>query len=91
MQRLEAQRADLTAQVRTLEAEVAALSSLDRTERAARDRLGMVPARRTDFVSVAVEAPSGPLLPRPILNTAPDEAHENDSWWQSLYKALHLP
>jgi cell division protein FtsL len=91
MQRAEAQRADLTAQVRTLEAEVAALSSLDRTERAARDRLGMVPARRTDFVTVAVESPSGPLLPRPILNPEPGKVSVNDSWWQSLYKALRLP
>src|SRR5262245_39497145 len=79
MQRLEADRADLTAQVRTLEAEVAALSSLDRTERAARERLGMVPARRSDFVSVTVEAPSGPLLPRPILNSMPEESSSSNS------------
>lgn len=91
MQRLEAERADRTAQVHQLESEVAALSSLDRTERAARDRLGMVPARRTDFVVVNVEAPSGPLLPRPILNPAEDVPVKTDHWWQSLFKALPLP
>jgi len=91
MQRLEAERAERAAQVRQLEAEVAALSSLDRTERAARERLGMVPARRTDFVSVTVESPSGPLLPRPILNPVDETPVKTDHWWQSLFKALPLP
>jgi cell division protein FtsL len=90
LQRLEAQRTDLSAQARQLEAEVAALSSLDRTERAARERLGMVPARRTDYVAVQVEAPSGPLLPRPILNPVQREP-QHESWWRSLIRELPTP
>jgi len=88
MQHLETQRDDLSAQVRQLEADVATLSSLDRTERAARDRLGMIPARKTDFVVVNVQAPSDPLLPRPILNSVDHAPIKTDHWWQSLYKAI---
>jgi cell division protein FtsL len=88
MQKLEAQRADLTAQIKQMESEVAALSSLDRVERGARDRLGMVPARRFDFVSVDVESPSGPLLPRPLIHAVPDDQPQPEPWWQSLLKSL---
>lgn len=91
MQRLETQRSDLTAQIHQVEAEIAALSSLDRTERAARERLGMVPARRIEHVSVGVEAPSGPLLPRPLTNRSPAQEPKSEPWWQSLIKALPLP
>jgi hypothetical protein len=90
LQRMEARRSDLSAQVRQLEAEVAALSSLDRTERAARERLGMVSARRTDYVVVTVEAPSDPLLPRPILNPVAREP-ARVSWWRSLLSDLPHP
>src|SRR5213593_4635459 len=52
IQRLEAQRLESSAQVHELEAEVAALQSLDRIERNGRDRLGMVPARNITYVDV---------------------------------------
>jgi cell division protein FtsL len=90
LQRMEAQRSELSAQVRQLEAEVAALSSLDRTERAARERLGMVAARRTDHVSVQIDAPPDPLLPRPIINQAPRRV-EREPWWRSLLEELPRP
>jgi len=90
LQRLEQDRAALTAQNHELEAEVAALSSLDRVERAARERLGMVPAGRVEHLSVAVEAPAGPLLPRPLVQAAP-AAPAPEPWWRSLLKALPLP
>lgn len=87
MQRLDRQRADLTAQNHQLEAEVAALSSLERVERAARDRLGMIPASRIEYVSVGLEPPNQALLPRPIVGpTAPP--NEPDPWWQSLIRVL---
>jgi cell division protein FtsB len=75
MQRLEIERQDLRARIHALEAEVAALSSLDRTERAARERLGMVPARRVVYIEVPFAAPDAPLLPRPLVEpiaTAPE-------------------
>jgi cell division protein FtsL len=87
MQRLEQEKVDLTAQVHALEAEVAALSSLERTERAARERLGMVPARTTDYLNVNLPAPTGVLLPRPLAATpTPDERPDN--WWQAVVRAL---
>ena len=90
MQRLDSQRTSLQAQVYDLEAEVAALSSLDRTERVARESLGMIAARNIDYISVEVEAPSGPLLPRPIQMSQAKPAAD-EPWWQSLLKALPLP
>ena len=91
LQRLDAQKTQMQAEMHTLEAEVAALASLDRTERAARDRLGMVPARNIQYVSVSVEAPADPLLPRPLLNNAKQVQTPSEPWWRSLYKALPLP
>ena len=91
LQLLEAQKIQMTAEMHQLEAEVAALASLDRTERAARERLGMVPARNIQYVSVSVEAPSDPLLPRPLLSNAKQVQTPSDPWWRSLYKALPLP
>jgi cell division protein FtsL len=90
LQRLEAQRAVLKAEVYDLEAEVAALSSLDRTERAAKERLGMIQGRNITYMSVDVESPSGPLLPRPVV-TAPTHYPKGEPWWESLIKALPTP
>ena len=91
LQLLEAQKTQMTAEMHQLETEVAALASLDRTERAARERLGMVPARNIQYISVSVEAPADPLLPRPLLNNAKQVQTPSEPWWRSLYKALPLP
>ncbi len=91
LQRLEREKASRTAQIHQLEADVAALSSLDRIDRAARDRLGMAPARRIEYVSVTTEAPTVPLLPRPIIDATPALVEQDDPWWQSLLRALPLP
>ncbi|HWC30091.1 MAG TPA: septum formation initiator family protein, partial [Dehalococcoidia bacterium] len=88
LQELEKERSQLTAQIHQLEADVAALSSLDRTERAARERLGMVPAPRTDYLSVGVEAPDGALLPRPILSAYATHGPSADPWWQIILQSL---
>jgi len=91
LQKLETQKTDLLAQQHQIESEIAALASLDRTERAARDRLGMVPAKQIQYVTVNVQAPDEPLLPRPILkSTAPTE-EPSEPWWKSLWKALPKP
>ena len=89
MQQLEAERAELTAQIHQLEAEVAALASLDRTDRAARERLGMVQARQITYVSVGVESPGGALLPRPLVSLSPS-VERDDPWWQALIRSLPL-
>jgi len=89
IQGLETQKLDSTARVHQLEAEVAALSSLDRIERNARDRLGMVPARNIMYVPVAVPAPDDPLVPRPVLTT-PAARVARQSIWQRLLHLLPL-
>jgi hypothetical protein len=90
LQKLETERAELKAEVYDLEAEVSALSSLERTERAARERLGMIQGRSITYMSVDVEAPSGPLLPRPLV-TPPRERPPGERWWESLIRALPIP
>jgi cell division protein FtsL len=89
MQRLEQQKSDLKAEVHDLEAEVAALSSLERVDRAARERLAMVPPKSTDYLNVAIEGPEGMLLPRPIISTpTAGQLEEAVPWWQALLQAL---
>lgn len=91
MQRLEFERENLRARIYMLEAEVAALSSLDRTERAARDRLGMVPARNIVYVQVAEPVPEAPLLPRPIVEPAPEFVPESTlAFWEKLLRSVPL-
>jgi cell division protein FtsL len=91
LQQLQQQRADLRAQIHQLEADVAALSSLDRIERNAVDRLGMMPAVRTDYISVPVEAPEGPLLPRPFMARTPPEPDSGAAWWEKVLRAIPRP
>jgi hypothetical protein len=89
MQKLEEERVQTLARIHDLEAETAALASLDRTERAARERLGMVPATKIDYVEVGVPAPSVPLLPRPLADLE-ERVEDNRAWWEKLLQALPL-
>jgi hypothetical protein len=89
---LELQRAELQAAIYETEADIAALASLERTERVARDRLGMVPARVSQYVAVSVESPGGALLPRPIgTGSGSDSSQAAEPWWRVLLQALPLP
>jgi hypothetical protein len=88
---LEQRRAALQAEIYQVEAEVAALASLERTERVARDRLGMVPARQHQYVSVSVESPLDVLLPRPVGPAGQPEGESEEPWWRALLRALPLP
>jgi len=90
IRRLETERTDTLARIHDLEAEVSALSSLDRTERAARERLGMVPATNVTYIGVNVPAPEGFLLPRP-LTVEPTPAPDSRSWLERLLAAVPLP
>jgi cell division protein FtsB len=83
MQKLERERIDSQARIHELEAEISALSSLDRTERAARERLGMVPAINITYLDVSVAAPSGPLLPRPVVDES-EPVRDDRAWWERL-------
>jgi cell division protein FtsL len=91
LQRLQDQRSQLKAEIYELEAEVAALASLERTERAARERLGMTAVQPRAFIEVNVEAPSGPLLPRPLLSLRAEAVGPAKPWWRTLFEALPIP
>ena len=88
LQQLQDHKTQVTAQNHQLEAEIAALSSLDRVERAARDRLGMVAPINKEYISVLVQAPAGPLLPRPLLEPVLSTKAQSDSWWQAMLERL---
>jgi cell division protein FtsL len=88
IRRLEQQRQDLSAQVHSLEAEVATLTSLDRVEREARDRLGMVPAENVLYLEVNVPPPQQQLIPRRFTASEPSVNEPGTSWWQALLKLL---
>jgi cell division protein FtsL len=90
MQQLEAERVSLKAEVHDLEGQVASLSSLERTQQVATQKLGMIRAHDVSYLSVGVEAPEGALLPRPLV-VPPEETVADEPWWESLYKALPLP
>ena len=85
---LEQDRQDLSAQVHSLEAEVATLSSLERVEKEARGRLGMVPAEKVLYLEVDVPPPQQQLLPRRFSTSEASVAEPGTSWWQALLNLL---
>ncbi len=92
LRRLEREQTERQARVHSLEAEVAALASLDRVERQARERLGMIAARNIVYLEVAVEAPAGALLPRPVSEDAAPRAssERGTSWLDRLLRITRL-
>jgi cell division protein FtsL len=88
IQHLEQERQDWSAQVHSLEAEVATLTSLDRVEREARDRLGMVPAEKVLYLQVDTSPPPQQLIPRRFSASKPGVDESGTSWWQALLKLL---
>ena len=88
LQHLELEQANVQARVHALEAQVAALSSLDRVERAARERLGMAPAAETLYLEVAVAAPRGLLGPATLAATGPEPTGEAAPWWRQLLRLV---
>jgi hypothetical protein len=50
----------------------------------------MVPAPRTQYIAVGVEAPIGALLPRPLIKPTPLESLEIEPWWQALLQSLQV-
>jgi hypothetical protein len=81
---LERQREDLSAQIRTLEAQIAQSAGEGQMRELAMARLGMVPAQDVVRITVDVPAPAVPALPeryvvRPQPSTPPPAA-----WWEQL-------
>jgi hypothetical protein len=88
IRRLEQDQRDWSAQVHSLEAEVATLASLERVGREARGRLGMVPAEKVLYLEVDVPPPRQQLLPRRFSASELSVDEPGTSWWQALLKLL---
>lgn len=86
--RLGREQLNWQASVHELEAEVAALTSLERVEREARERLGMVPAEERLHLEVSVPAPRQQLIPRRYLDEELLSSESGDSWWEPLLRLL---
>jgi cell division protein FtsL len=91
LQRLQQERFDKQAEVHTLEAEVALLTSIDRIDKEARGRLGMVPATSTMTLEVHKQPPAQQLVPLRFITTSTTAKVESRSWWQKLLGLVPLP
>ena len=87
VERLRRERMELEAQVQALEAQVAYLASLQRIEKEAKERLGMVPPEEVIYLEVDVPAPPSPEVP-PQLVPRVEERGAGRPWWHRL---LELP
>ena len=88
IQGLQEERLEWDARVHQLEAEVASLASLERVEREARERLGLVPAEGRLYLEVNAPVPAQQLLPTRFAPAQPPEQSSNGSWWQDLLDLL---
>jgi cell division protein FtsL len=86
--RLEQERLDWSARVHRLEAEVATMTALERVEREARGRLGMVPAGKALYLEVDVPPPRQQLVPQRFATSEASASEPGASWWQALLKLL---
>lgn len=91
IRQLERARNDWEARLQELQAEIAFLGSLDRIEREARERLGMVPPSETVYVIVDEPAPEAQLIPPRFLPPKNEHPREGDSWWETILGMLPLP
>ena len=91
IRQLERVRDDWEARTQELEAEIAFLGSLDRIEKEARERLGMVPPTETIYVVVEQPVPEKQLVPLRFLPTDKEKPQHEDSWWESTLDMLPIP
>ncbi len=91
LEQLQQERFDKQAEVHTLEAEVALLTSIDRIDQEARGRLGMVPADRVMTLEVHKQPPEQQLVPLRFISTSKTATVETRSWWQKLLGLVPLP
>jgi len=88
LRNLEQDRVSLQAQVHQLEAEVAALTSMERIEREARGRLGMVSPTETLTLEVHAQPPAQQLIPQRYIPEGTKATPKADSWQQRLLRLL---
>ena len=81
---LQAQRAELGANVRLIEAEIAQMADLDEVYAAATERLGMIRPERSLRVTVGVPTPAVIPLPERYVEQAAPLPAEHVPWWERL-------
>ena len=81
---LQAERAQLGARMRLLEANIAHLADLNAVHADATGRLGMVPAERSVTVAVAVPAPSVIPMPERYVQQVAPLPTDPVPWWERL-------
>ena len=91
IRQLERVRNDWQARTQELEAEIAVLGSLDRIEKEARGRLGMVPPDETIYITVDQPAPEKQIVPLRFLLPEEHQSQGDESWWESILGMFHLP
>ncbi len=92
VERLKERLADWEARTQELQMEVATRGGLERIEREARERLGMVPAQETIYVTVDEPGPEPAKLPSRFLPPSrPRRPLESDSLWEKLFGWLPWP
>ena len=91
VRQLEGVRNDWNARNQELEAEIAVLGSLDRIEKEARERLGMVPPEETIYLTVDQPAPEKQIVPLRFLLPEKRQSQDDESWWESILGLFHLP
>lgn len=81
---LEREQQDLDADIRLLEAQIAASSNLDQIQKAATTRLGMVRPQQKVRVAQDVAAPAIVPLPRRYVPAQEREAPPGVAWWERM-------
>lgn len=89
IQELQAERAQLDGDLRVLETDVAALTSLERLQRRAAE-LGLHPAGPSIFLTVAEAGPAPAKIPAEYLPDPAPKRGGTESWWRSLVRWLPL-
>lgn len=85
---LETERTELDAEIRLLEAQIAASSNLDHLREEATGRLGMVPAGDVIRVRVSTPAPSTVPLPRRYVHLPEREPPTPRAWWEHVFESI---
>lgn len=85
---LERERTTLSAEVRTLEADIARTAGQDQMRQMAVQRLGMVPAQQTVRIAVDRPAPALPALPERYVVRPTSHSESSLAWWQQLFQLV---
>jgi cell division protein FtsL len=90
IRQMEGVRNDWQARIQELQADIAVLGSLDRIEKEARQRLGMVPPEDTVYVTVDQPVPERQVIPLRFLLPKEDQSRQDSSWWESILDLFHI-